>query len=665
MRNAPELAEGFRTWMQSFGIRSFVGFAIHLGNIAIGAFSINSVAGSIELSPGEIQLYQVLADQLSGMLQSQSLLESTEEALQETLALYEANRTILEARDIPTLLRGLRGQMGQNAMISYGEMEYDAQGRFSEMIVRNTVTASEELNIDMRLGEMMGSDTLTAIEAYWLTVADSLVTITPKVAGSGHPAEQFLLMQGIESLADFRVVQNGRVEQFISVTFATPQDFTPARRRFLQTVAEQVAVVTQNQRLLRESQISATRMQQQVDRLQQLSNTAGKLIAASSEDVLLNTASELLVSLTGVDHVGIMFAQPNSPMGVVVSEYPQNGTIGLELPFTNNPMWELMIVNNYQYIIANRDDEFVPQIVREEWQRIGIRQLCIVPLMYRDELIGAIGLDVMRDGYTITPDIVEVAQIVVAQVNLNLRNLRLIQNAQNSAAQLSQQVNALQQLTHISMALSAANNENELFAIGLKNLTELIGADHCGFVTLNEGLTEGTVVSEYPPSIGTIGVRFPVEGNPLYRFVHNGDFRPVIINNVDRDAVLDADTRKTLQSVNVKAIIILPLVARGKLVGSVGIDLYTEGSFFTLEQIGLAQTITSQLALAWQNVRLLDEAKRAAQNEALVNDLSNQLQRQTDLNSMLHITATELGKALGARKARIRLGTETTVVPES
>jgi GAF domain-containing protein len=665
MRHAPELAEGFREWMAGFGIRSFAGFAIHLGERAIGAFSLNSMTGPIDLSAAEIQLYQVLADQLSGMLQSQSLLESTEDALQETLALYEANRTILEARDIPTLLQGLRSQMGAGAMISHGEMEYGADGRFREMVVKTSVTDGDVLSQEMRLGEMMGADTLRGIEAYWLQVVDSLVTITPQVRGSGHPAEQFLLMQGIESLADFRIRNQGRVEEFVSVTFAIPQEFTPARRRFLRSVAEQVSIVVQNQRLLRASQISATRMQEQVDRLEQLNQVSQTLIAAGSEDILLNTASELLVKLIGVDHVGITLLRPDKKSAVVVSEYPAQGVLGLEIMFEGNLMWQLMAEGNYQPIVFSVDDEKLAASMREDWNRLGIRRIGILPLMYREEIVGTVGLDVTRAGFEITDDMMDVAAVVVAQINISLRNLRLIQTTQNAAAQLSQQVGSLQQLTEISTALTAADTEGELFNIGMKNLAELVGADHCGFVTLDEELTEGTVVSEYPTSVGTIGVRFPVVGNPLYRFVHDGDFRPVIINNVDADPTLDEATRYTLQSVNVKAIIILPLVARGKLVGSIGIDLYGEGSFFSIEQIGLAQTITSQLALAWQNVRLLDEAKRTAQNESLVNEVSNQLQRQMDLNSMLSITAMELGKALGARTARIRLGTETTVVPES
>lgn len=41
--------------------------------------------------------------------------------------------------------------------------------------------------------------------------------------------------------------------------------------------------------------------------------------------------------------------------------------------------------------------------------------------------------------------------------------------------------------------------------------------------------------------------------------------------------------------------------------------------------------------------------------KALVNDISNQLQQQSDMEQVLAITLNELGKALGAKRARIRL----------
>jgi GAF domain-containing protein len=69
------------------------------------------------------------------------------------------------------------------------------------------------------------------------------------------------------------------------------------------------------------------------------------------------------------------------------------------------------------------------------------------------------------------------------------------------------------------------------------------------------------------------------------------------------------------------------------------------------------QQLTDHLATAIENATLYAKSRRGAYNEALVNNIAVRLQQQGDIEDMLHITASDLGKALGARRARIRLGT--------
>jgi len=49
------------------------------------------------------------------------------------------------------------------------------------------------------------------------------------------------------------------------------------------------------------------------------------------------------------------------------------------------------------------------------------------------------------------------------------------------------------------------------------------------------------------------------------------------------------------------------------------------------------------------------QSQRLARSKALVNDISSQLQQQMEIEQLLDVTINELGKALGARKARIHL----------
>jgi GAF domain-containing protein len=102
---------------------------------------------------------------------------------------------------------------------------------------------------------------------------------------------------------------------------------------------------------------------------------------------------------------------------------------------------------------------------------------------------------------------------------------------------------------------------------------------------------------------------------------------------------------------------IAALQSHGRTLGVVSVSssqtyAYGETDFAVFRQM------TDQLTVAIENAEAYTQSQRQARNEALVNEIATRLQRQTDIQTMLDITMNELGKALGARRARIRLATQ-------
>jgi GAF domain-containing protein len=107
------------------------------------------------------------------------------------------------------------------------------------------------------------------------------------------------------------------------------------------------------------------------------------------------------------------------------------------------------------------------------------------------------------------------------------------------------------------------------------------------------------------------------------------------------------------------SLMVMPMYshARGLGVVTVGCEYpyaYTETDVVVFQQMA------GVLAAAIENAVTYTRSQRQAKNEGLVNDISGRLQQQVDIESMLNVTMNELGKALGARRARIRLGTIET-----
>jgi len=77
---------------------------------------------------------------------------------------------------------------------------------------------------------------------------------------------------------------------------------------------------------------------------------------------------------------------------------------------------------------------------------------------------------------------------------------------------------------------------------------------------------------------------------------------------------------------------------------------------FSEDDIALLTTVASQVSTAIQNDRLLGQSQRVARRERLIHEITSKVRRSTDIRSILDTTARELGRALNASRASVRLG---------
>ncbi|MBC8099890.1 MAG: GAF domain-containing protein [Armatimonadetes bacterium] len=109
-------------------------------------------------------------------------------------------------------------------------------------------------------------------------------------------------------------------------------------------------------------------------------------------------------------------------------------------------------------------------------------------------------------------------------------------------------------------------------------------------------------------------------------------------------------------------VIAVPLRVRGQVIGAMEFELERERGF-TPEDLALLQEVGERFGMAAENTRLLEESQRAAQREALVNQISARLQTSTGVNTTILEAARGLRDALKAGKVAIRLGVPANTSP--
>jgi putative methionine-R-sulfoxide reductase with GAF domain len=100
--------------------------------------------------------------------------------------------------------------------------------------------------------------------------------------------------------------------------------------------------------------------------------------------------------------------------------------------------------------------------------------------------------------------------------------------------------------------------------------------------------------------------------------------------------------------------IALPLISRGRVIGAITVQS-TAPQAFSEEDFAVLQTMADQVANAIENAHLFREMERLVHRDRLASEILTKLRGALDLDAVLQATVREMGLALGASEAVIRL----------
>jgi GAF domain-containing protein len=102
--------------------------------------------------------------------------------------------------------------------------------------------------------------------------------------------------------------------------------------------------------------------------------------------------------------------------------------------------------------------------------------------------------------------------------------------------------------------------------------------------------------------------------------------------------------------------VVAPVALRGTVIGALGIHGPEERQW-TDDEIALIEGVAERLALAAENLRLLDDAQRRATREQLTREITDKMRNAADMDALLQTSIHEIAAALGASSSFVQLGT--------
>lgn len=397
--------------------------------------------------------------------------------------------------------------------------------------------------------------------------------------------------------------------------------------RLLNTLAGQVAGLINNARLLELTQRRAIQLQTAAEIAR---DTSGTL----EVDELLAHAINLIRDRFDFYHASVFLLDDSGETAVVRES---TGEAGRQMKAQRHSLkvgsksivgyvtsaGEPLVVNDVTADPTHRFNPLLPDTRAE----LGI------PLKVGSKILGALDVQSTRP-FAFRQDDIEILQVLADQLAVAVSNAELFGKAQESLAQH-------RLMHHVTTVAAASGSLDEALSSAVQGLRVTLG-DRVAIMLLDNDKRILRVEASAGYDEEVLGLQVKV-GEGITGWVAE-QREPALIADVTKDS------RYVSGSANVRAEIAVPLIYRGEPLGVLNVESDTPNAFDE-HDLDILGTLAGSLAAIIVNARL-------AERQRQLFDVTNKIRRSVNMDTILETTASELTKALGARKARIKVGTE-------
>jgi GAF domain-containing protein len=423
--------------------------------------------------------------------------------------------------------------------------------------------------------------------------------------------------------------------------------FTDKQIELVRTFADQAVIAIENVRLFTELQASNRELTTALD-TQTATSDILRVISRSQTDVqpvfdaIVNSAVRLLrgysalVTRVAGDQIELAAYTSTGAEGDAVARatYP----VPLQ---SRNSHGQAIHTRTTLNIADAQKDARVPEASHAFARARGFHGQVVLPLLWHDEALGAIGVS-RREPGEFTDDEIALLQTFADQAVIAIENVRLFKELEARTHDLTRSVGELRALGEVGQAISST-----------LDLQTVLGTIVGRAVQLSE--TDAGVIYEYDEQRevfvprATEHLEAEIVETMLATPVGKGEGatgrlaeaqEPIQVPNI-LAAPAESRVRGALVRAGYRALLAVPLVREGRLLGGLTVIRKTTGEF-TPEVIDLMRTFATQSALAIQNARLFLE----------IEDKSRQLEvasqhKSEFLANMSHELRTPLNAIIG------------------
>jgi PAS domain S-box-containing protein len=258
-----------------------------------------------------------------------------------------------------------------------------------------------------------------------------------------------------------------------------------------------------------------------------------------------------------------------------------------------------------------------------------------VPIIRGGEVLGNLDLQSPTPGAFCDVDL-DYLNALTDQVAIAIENARLFEDEQRAKRELAAKVDELSVLNKTIQTMMRTTNLTGALDVAANTIVRLLNARNCGITLLNEAKTELNVIvsasldSDYP---STVGIKIPVIDNPSSKQVIETQ-RSLVVTQ-PQTHLLTTLIHPLLQELNTQCLMIVPLLARAEVIGTIGVDTDQPNREFIPAEVQLVETIAGQIASIIGIAHLIEKEQHQRQVAESLQQIAIVLNSSLDLEAVI------------------------------
>jgi GAF domain-containing protein len=625
-------------WITTEGtdyIRSWIGAALLVKGQMVGLLTTESTSpGAYDAQTGET--VRAFANQAAVAIENGRLFEDSKRQTRALSGLYETALATGSVLDTDVLLNRLYEQVRpllRPDAFSVAYYHADTEELEMSLAVEDGWTTIEG-SANGRVPVSQGLTGWVVRHKQSLLVDDLLsepVSVPPR--GGLAPARSWL---GVPLIARDRIIGAAAVQS------AAPHAFDLADRRFLESIASQVAIAIENARLYAE--VSA-----RVGELSRLYAAAQDLGANLQPSVVLQQLAKHLTEAVDVTSSYVMEVNLVSETVKVLAEYwgaaarveERVSDMGRVYALDENPS-VVRALTRMVVVEKQLDEPDLSAQERRELQSYGVRSAVIVPIVSRGHVLGHAELWESRQRRTFTLSERRLAQTLCQHAGGVIENARLFEETRQHA----EEVTTASEILHLLNASTEIGDSFPQISSAIKSIT---GCERISLAMLDHGHAKVTLLALDQPRVELPqGVIFPITATAAAADVLAGKLHLT----PDLEAESEYPAERSLRAAGFRSRLNLPLRVGVQVIGALNLVWY-ETLGYGRANLPLLSQLADALALAIEKTRLLQEARR---RDAILEALayaSGKLLMPGAPDAVMSDALAQLGRAAGVSRAYI------------